>query len=856
VPGTLKNIGVSSSFEKVLAASPVPALGGLELEELSPPPEQRKAEVTACFHCGEACPEASPRRAEKFFCCQGCLAVHDILAASGLDHFYTLAEKPGFRVRGEAKPERWAYLDAPAVLQQMLDFTDGKQSRVTLRVPAIHCVACVWLLENLFRLHPGIGESQVNFARQEVAVRFAPEKISLSGLVTLLASIGYEPQFTLGATEHPVRSPETRRRWLQLGVAGFGFGNIMLFSIPLYLGLDSLSAGGFGSLFGYLSLALALPVVLYSASDYWKGALLALRQRMLTLDVPIALGLGALYLQSAAEIVTGRGAGYLDSLAGLIFFLLCGRAFQQKTFERMAFDRDYKSFFPLATLRKTASGEESAALSELEPGDHLVIRHGELIPADSKLLSGDGLIDYSFVTGESQPVSKKEGEHLYAGGKQAGAAIEVEMARPVSQSYLASLWDHQVFRKPRQDDLNTLTNGYSRRFTRLVIAIAIGAGLFWVMTREPSRGLKAFTSVLIVACPCALALAAPFALGTVQRLLARRNIFLKNTLVLERLAQVDTIIFDKTGTLTSAQSQEVKFSAAEGGLTLCSEERRCIASLASQSTHPNALRIRRELWEDGSSLPPVGGFREVPGCGIEGEVGGCRVQLGSGSWLRAQGVQARPAELNGSASYVAVDGECKGAFLLTNPLRERTKGMLEELASRYELALLSGDNEREREQFGNLLGCGAHLHFNQSPVQKLEFIQQMQRGGGTVMMVGDGLNDAGALKQSDVGIAVVEKLGIFSPASDVILQAEQVADLQKLLALARTAAKIVRLSFLISATYNAVGISIAAAGILSPLICAVLMPLSSASVVIFACGAGNWAARRHALAGKEPAPCR
>jgi Cu+-exporting ATPase len=483
-----------------------------------------------------------------------------LLAESGLGQFYDLSRHPGVRVRRPAKRQQWAYLDDPALQQRLLDFTDGKVSRVTFQVPAIHCVACVWLLENLFRLQPGIGRSQVNFPRREVAITFATEKLPLSDLVALLASIGYEPVLTLGELEKRKGDPARKRQWLQVGIAGFAFGNIMLLSLPAYLGLDSLSGPLFKVVFGYLSLALAAPVLFYSASDYWRSAQLSLRQRVLTLDVPIALGLAALYAQSAYEIVLGRGNGYLDSLAGLVFFLLCGRVFQQKTHDRMAFDRDFKCFFPLSVTRLTAAGEESVAISNLRVGDKLRLRNGELIPADGRLLGGPAFIDYSFVTGEAEPVAKAAGDYLYAGGRQIGGVIEIETVKAVSQSHLTSLWNHEAFQKEREGNLNTLTNRFSRWFTLVVIAVAVGAAVFWAAAGDAGRRLKAFTSVLIVACPCALALAAPFALGTAQRLLARMQVFVKNALVIERMAQVDAIVFDKTGTLTAGAAERVAFN--------------------------------------------------------------------------------------------------------------------------------------------------------------------------------------------------------------------------------------------------------------------------------------------------------
>jgi Cu+-exporting ATPase len=845
--------------------------------------EEASAESAVCFHCGLPCGNATVTAGDKAFCCAGCRLVFELLTENGLGRFYELNPHPGLQTSGAARREQWAFLDAPELQRQVLDFSDDKSSRVTFHVPAIHCVACVWLLENLFRLHPGVGRSQVNFPRREVAITFAPDKMQLSELVALLASLGYEPALSLGSLEKPPTDPARQRQWLQVGVAGFAFGNIMLLSLPGYLGLDSLSGPFFRAVFGYLSLGLALPVLLYSASDYWRSALRSFRQRAITLDVPIALGLLALYGQSAFEILSGRGEGYLDSLTGLVFFLLCGRVFQQKTHERLAFDRDFKSFFPLSVVRRTEAGEATVSLSDLRVGDRLVLRHRELIPADARLVRGPALIDYSFVTGESEPVAKQEGDYLYAGGQQMGGAIEVETVKPVSQSYLTSLWSHAAFQKPHEDDLHSLTNRYSRRFTVVVVGVALAAALGWSLAGDWPRGIKAFTSVLIVACPCALALAAPFTLGTAQRVLTRLQTFVRSALVIERMAQVDTIVFDKTGTLTAAGRAAVSFtgasatgevrsprsevrgratggaveSAALHGLTTL--ESRWVAALARHSTHPYSVRLSEAL-AAGEPPLPVEDFSETPGRGIEGRVEGQALRLGSRAWLEQNGVQIlagtsattdaggrAEAGPGSSAVWLAINGQCRGCFELTNPLRPAADRLLAQLGARYELALLSGDHARERDRFRALFGAGAHLHFNQSPLDKLGFIEGLQRAGRTVMMVGDGLNDAGALKQSDVGVAVVEQMGAFSPASDVILEAARVPQLAKLLAIARRAAGVVRWSFAISAVYNAVGIGIASAGVLSPLICAVLMPLSSVSVVLFACSATRWAARRTGL---------
>jgi P-type Cu+ transporter len=833
-----------------------------------------------CFHCGTVCRTSGFEQDGKSFCCRGCLSVFEILAENGLTQFYQLGESAGVKVNRTVSEEQFKFLDEAAVRERLVDFADSKLTRVTFLIPTIHCIACVWLLENLFRLQPGIGQSRVNFLRKEVAVSFETERVKLSEVVALLTSLGYEPELKLSALDAKPRSQAARRLWIQLGVAGFAFGNIMLFSISSYLGLDAFAGPGFRKLVGVISLLLALPVVVYSASDYWRAAWTSLRQRLLNIDVPIAVGIAAIFVQSSYELISGHGGGYFDSLTGLIFFLLCGRLFQQKTYDRLTFDRDYKSFFPLAVTRKRSGrDEEHVSLAQLVVGDRLLIRNGELIPADARLVSGPALIDYSFITGESDPVAKQPEDYLYAGGRQMGGVLEVEMVKPVSQSYLTSLWNQDAFRKEAVGDLHALTNKYSQRFTKLVLAVAIGAAVYWACV-SPALAVKAFASVLIVACPCALALAAPFALGTAQRVLARRNVFLKNPGVLETLAQVDAVVFDKTGTLTAAGASGVSWQGAD----LNETEERWLYSMTRHSTHPLPVRIGEAMAED--HFPePVRSFLETAGCGMEGSVDGHEIWMGSQEWLESRGAgsaaftalelpvaetktqtapdwgnsslkrpEGRTAIATGSAVHVAIDGKYRGSFVLASTLRPELEGLMAGLSEQLQVVLLSGDNEKERGQFQELLGGRAALHFHQNPLDKLNFIKRQQESGRTVMMVGDGLNDAGALRQSDVGVAVVESVSAFSPASDVILAGGMVARTPAMLRYARQSVRVVQAAFLISAVYNLVGILIAASGRLSPVVCAILMPVSSVTVVAFACGAAAWLGRGlNAAPGSDPA---
>jgi P-type Cu+ transporter len=793
---------------------------------------------THCFHCGNKCSATRLDAHEHSFCCQGCLTVFEILSENGLADYYKLDANAGVRVPAQIPVGKFGFLDEPAVRQRIVSFANEKTTRVVFRIPSIHCIACVWLLENLFRLNKAIGKSEVNFLRKDVTVNFATAEVQLSEVVMLLAGLGYEPELKFSDLESKPQNSARRKLWLQLGVAGFAFGNNMLFAIALYLGVDLVSDPAFKNLVGYISLALALPVLFFSAQDYFRLAWQGLRQKLLTIEVPIAAGILVIFTQSAREVLSGNGVGYFDSFAGLLFFLLCGRLFQQKTYERLAFDRDFKSFFPLSVTRRKGGSDENVSLSAIETGDRLVVRNGELIPADGRLISGAAVIDYSFVTGEAEPVELDAGDYIYAGGRQTGGAIEVETVKPVSQSYLTSLWNQDIFKKPATESLDSLINRYSQRFTKLILAAGLAATTFWAFA-DPSKSLRAFTSVLIVACPCALALAAPFALGTAIRVLGRLNIFVKNPQVIERLAKIDTVVFDKTGTLTSSGAAVVDFQ----GEPLTEAEKSWICSTAIHSAHPHSVRIAKFL---SAHIANVRSFSEATGCGVEAHVDGHEVLIGSSAWITARRI-ASVAETRGACVHVSIDSKYRGVFLLPNSVRDGVTQMVGGLHQKYYLALLSGDNERARATFEKTFGPTAVLKFNQGPLDKLEYVRELQKAGRRVMMVGDGLNDAGALKQSDVGVAVVESIGAFSPASDIIMRADMAPQLHTILRFSKGVTRIVLASFGISTVYNFVGIGIAASAKLAPIVCAILMPLSSISVVAFACLATTWYARHLGL---------
>jgi Cu+-exporting ATPase len=791
---------------------------------------------TLCYHCGEPLRSDRIEHDGKLFCCRGCTLVYDVLARNQLYEYYTFEESPGRSPRAR-REDRYAYLDDPAIAGALLEFTDGSISAVTFTVPGMHCSACVWLLENLQTLDAGIVQSRVEFLKKRLSVRFT-SRTSLRGIVELLASLGYEPELTV-----PRATPETvrdRSLYTRIGVAGFAFGNIMLLSLPAYLSGGDLDPGLLHA-FAVLNFVLSLPVVFYAASGYFRSSAAGLSHRVINLDVPIALGILILFGRSLWEVVAQSGQGYFDSLSGLVFFLLLGRLFQSKTYESLNFDRDFRSYFPLAVSVRRQGREFPVPLSEIVAGDRIIVRNGDIIPADSVLLEGEARIDYSFVTGESTPVMRDRSDLLYAGGRQLGVALELEVIKPVSQSYLTQLWNEYRETTPSGAKLTGVANGIAKYFTGVVLALASLAALWW-FPRDPATAWAAVTGILIVACPCALALSTPFAFGTTMRILGKHRFYVKAAEIIEALARIDTVVMDKTGTMSEAGSADIRFV----GEPLAEQERQAVASLARQSTHPLSRAISGVLGND--ALAPVQEFSEIPGEGLRGVVNGCSVNLGSPRAHRtAGGVSEAAGEQEGSVA-VSLGGVPRGAFAVASHYREGLGELARALVRRFSLVLLSGDNDRERQLLGAILGEKAEMFFEQSPLQKLSFVRSLRSSGRRVLMLGDGLNDAGALRESSVGISVTDNIATFSPASDAILHGEELRRLDRFLALARDSFHIVLASFGISFLYNVGGLSFAFRGELSPVVAAILMPLSSITVVAFTTMSVRAMARHRGLA--------
>lgn len=782
-----------------------------------------------CVHCGEDCGKYPIIWDEKPFCCNGCKTVYQLLNEKQLYTYYEMENTPGVRVDEHEFGTKFAYLDDEKIKEKLLEFKDGDYSKITFYVPAIHCSSCIWLLEHLDTLNPGITHSMVHFTKKEVSVTFKEAVISLRQLVELLASIHYTPMITLDNLDKKEKGKEDRVLLFKLGVAGFAFGNIMLLSFPDYFAGEGGVEPALQRFFNFLNLLFAIPVLVYSARDYLLSAYKNLKVGVVNTDLPISVGILALFGQSAFEILSNTGTGYMDSFSGFIFFLLIGKWYQNKTYQALAFDRDYKSYFPIAITKIEEGEEKITQIKDLEEGDRVLVRHHELIPVDATLVKGVANIDYSFVTGESNPVKKLIGEPVYAGGKQMGAAIELKVNKSVDQSSLTKLWNQSEGGIQPKKTLNNMVDRLSKWFTIVVLSIAAITMITWLFIDAP-RAVSIFTAVLIVACPCALALSIPFTYGNSMRIFGKRGFYIKNSQVIENLSKVDTIVFDKTGTITQSNEVDVSFSSEEPDKEILSY----IKSVARQSTHPLSVALYQHLANLESHY--VEDFKEIEAKGVQGRINQHFIQLGSASFVGAP--VDKKEELN-SRVYIAIDNEYLGFFSLENKYREGLDKVILGLKKRYEVHLISGDNESEKQRLLQWFGEEKFLHFNQQPADKLAYIERLQNEGKNVLMIGDGLNDAGALTQSNVGITIADDIYNFSPACDGIMESGRFQYLLKFIRLAYSAIKIVKISFLISLVYNIIGLSFAVDGLLTPIVAAILMPISSVTVVVFVTVASN-----------------
>lgn len=779
-----------------------------------------------CYHCGDAVNAIEEHFDDKVFCCSGCLSVYKILNQHKLLNYYCLNEKPGFKSEYRNFEERFKFLDIDSIVAQIIKFKNSQQTQVELYLPQIHCSSCLWLLENLNEMHEGVIYTKVNFTSKRIFITFDHNILSLKQLVSILSSIGYEPLIDLYQPEQKrlEKKYNSKSAYLKIGVAGFCFSNIMLISFPEYLGLDPNINPTLNVFFKWVCLLLSLPVIFYSAREFFENSYYSFRQKYINIDVPIALAITVTFIRSLYEVLSGTGAGFFDSMTGIVFFMLLGRTLQNRTYTTLSFNKNIQSYFPLAVSRVDENGlPKSTKVQELKENDILYIHAQEVIPTDCILSKGDALIDYSFITGEAMPESIDKGSIIYAGGRNVGSSIEVLVLKPFSENSFTQLWNNS--NKNQEDfEKESKTTLISRYFSYVVILISLAAFVYWQF-RDPRNSWNAATAVLIIACPCALLLTASFTQGYLLEMLARHGIYFKNADVIEKISRASHVAFDKTGTLTDASSTKIindycQLDIDQIGITV---------NAMRQSTHPLSQSLVRYLDSkykiDLLSLP----IEELPGNGLYFKYEGNEWRIGSSEFA----ILKKSSE-NKTQVYISINYKLMSIYTFEMSLMPGVNDMVNAINKEHSISLISGDNSATLKQMKMLLPEGSEIIYNCTPEDKYKHIKSLQDNGNKVIMVGDGINDAAALRQSDIGVTLVKDSFSFTPASDVIMEANHISILNKIIELNKGAMKLIWLGFLYSLIFNIIGIYFSVNGDLSPMIAAILMPSSSLGIILIA----------------------
>lgn len=796
-----------------------------------------------CAHCGLPVPaglidETAPLQ----FCCGGCKAVYQVIQGCGLSGFYRLREAAEAAAQpARTTPRKYSELDG-AIFAALYcrPLADGTQS-VEFYLEGVHCAACVWLVEKLPQVLPGVCEARLDIRRALVQVRWDATQVKLSQIARQLDSLGYPPHPAKDARSRQLRRQEDRRFLIRMGVAAACAGNVMMLAFALYGGTFTGIEAQYSLLFRWASMLFGLVALAWPGSLFFRGAWAALRTRTAHLDLPIALALTAGGLAGIVNAVLGRGEIYFDSLTMLVLLLLAGRWLQRRQ-QCWANDALELLFSLTPTSARRLEGDQvvDVSIEAVLTGDLVEVRAGDCVPADGTVEEGHSAVDQALLTGESQPVAVGPSNAVHAGTLNLAARLLVRVEAVGTQTRVGKLLRLVEESSRNRAPIVLLADRLAGYFVRIVLALAIVTLGIWLW-RDPAHAVDHAVALLIVTCPCALGLATPLAVTIALGRAARRHIFIKGGEALEILSRRGTIFLDKTGTLTAGRTALVSWTGDPALQPL-------VAALERHSAHPIAQALVEGLGGDSAVLPKEAiaatDVEQTLGGGIAGSVAGRRLIVGSSKFVRTCGVAVGAVFENAERQLlaagttpvlVAVDGCCAAVAGVGDPLRSDVPQALRELEKLgWKARILSGDHADVVAAVAGKLGLAAADAIGEaSPEEKVAYVRRAAQSG-PVVMVGDGVNDAAALCVAGVGIAVHGGAEASLAAAQIYLDRPGLAPIVELMHAARNTLRAIRRCLAASICYNLLAASMAMAGWISPLVAAILMPISSFTVLTLA----------------------
>lgn len=802
--------------------------------------------AAVCFHC--ALPVLEPGRhvapvlgAVREFCCAGCEAVARTIVTGGFEKYYETRSAPrvgdGAALLPQDLPPLEVY-DDPEAQRQFVAAPDAARREVSLILDRIRCAACLWLSEQWLRRQPGILRVDINYATHRAQVAWDPARTQLSAILAAVRAIGYDAYPYDPQRQEALAQRARRTAYWRLFVAGFGAMQVMMYAFPAYL--DAGSGGlapGTAQLMRWASLLLTLPVILFSSGPFFSGAWQSLKQRSVSLDAPIALGIAAGFAASVWATFTGRGEVYYDTITMLVFLLLAARLLEAAARERAARTLDpLARWMPSFAMR--LAGADAAATAQrvaahaIAPGDYVLVAPGERVPADGVVARGASSADESLLTGESRPVTKSRGAPLIGGSINLEQPVVMQVTRTGPDTQAAAvlrLVERAAAGKPR---LVEAADRLAARLTLVVLLVAAGAFVFWA-GESPAHAVWVAVAVLVATCPCALALAAPIVLTRANAFLLSRGLALTRGAAIERLERTTDVVLDKTGTLTAGRFS-IRAVRSFGGL----DADRCLAmarALEASSRHPIAHAF------EGPTVPAADDVHNAPGEGLEGTLAGRRVRLGTEAYCRALTGRAPPRSVDAAdreqTTVFLADAEgWLAAFVLEDALRPEAQAFVADLAARgLRVHLASGDHPAAVDAVARRLGIDSVLG-GATPQDKFDFVAGLQHDGRVVAMIGDGLNDAPVLARADVSVAVSGGADAAQAQADIVLlggaTSLRLSAVGEALSVARRAMRLIRQNFAWAVAYNALALPLAAIGWIGPWEAAIGMTASSFIVVI------------------------